>query len=146
MSKPLASTRLLGAHCPKERVRPPGAGGPDDGPALLVIYRDQKINANIFWTKLFQNPSGHGRPRRKLWTSASRCAFSCGPAAGEKLFGPWSSGRNGQECPREIQTEMFMFMLFFSSLHLVCGVWPHSKYKKRKMRDKTKQTCLLQCT
>ena len=59
------------------------------------------------------NPSGHGRPRRKLWTSAPKNAFFCGPGDGEKLFDPGASGRKGQECPREIRTEKFMFMLFF---------------------------------
>ena len=75
--------------------------------------RGQKINANFFWTKFFDNPSGHGRPRRKSWTSAPKSAFSCGPGGGEKLFDPGASGRKGQECPREIRTKKFMFMLFF---------------------------------
>ena len=43
-------------------------------------------------------------------------AFFCGPGDGEKLFDPGSSGRKGQECPREIRTKKFMFMLLFSSL------------------------------
>ena len=73
----------------------------------------KKINANFFRTKLFKNPSGHGRPRQKSWTSAPKSAFFCGPGDGEKLFDPGSSGRKGQECPREIRTKKFMFMLFF---------------------------------
>ena len=72
----------------------------------------QKINANFFCTKFFENPSGNGRPRRKSWTSAPKSKFSCGPGGGEKLFDPWASGRKGQECPREIRTKKFMFMLF----------------------------------
>ena len=68
------------------------------------IFRGQKINANFFCTKFFENPSGHGRPRQKSWTSAPKSAFFCGPGDGEKLFDPGSSGRKGQE---------FMFMLFF---------------------------------
>ena len=76
-------------------------------------YRGQKIDANFFCTKFFENPSGHGRPHRKSWTSAPISAFFCGPGDGEKLFDPRASGRKGQECPREIRTEKFMFMLFF---------------------------------
>ena len=77
------------------------------------LSRDQKINANFFWTKFFKHPSGHGRPRRKTWTSAPKSVFFCGPSDGEKLFDPGASGRKGQECPREIRTQKFMFMLFF---------------------------------
>ena len=47
-----------------------------------------------------------GRPHQKS-------AFSCGPGGGEKLFDPGASGRKGQECPREIRTKKFMFMLLF---------------------------------
>ena len=77
------------------------------------LNRGQKINANFFCTNFFNNPSGHGRPRRKSWTSAPKSAFSCGPGGGEKLFDPWASGRKGQECLREIRTKKFMFMLCF---------------------------------
>ena len=80
---------------------------------LETIDRGQKINANFFCTKFFENPSGHGRPRRKSWTSAPKSGFSCGPGDGEKLFDPRPSGRKGQECPREFRTKKFMFMLFF---------------------------------
>ena len=79
----------------------------------LPLPRGQKINANFFCTKFFDNPSGHGHPGRKSWTSAPKSAFSCVPGGGEKLFDPWASGRKGQECPREIRTKKFMFMLFF---------------------------------
>ena len=57
------------------------------------IYRGQKINANFLCSKFFDNPSGHGRPRRKLWTSTPKSAFSCGPGGGEKLFDPRASLR-----------------------------------------------------
>ena len=67
----------------------------------FALVRGQNINANFFCTMFFDNPSGHGRPRRKSWTSAPKSAFSCGPDGGEKLFDPWASGRKGQECPRE---------------------------------------------
>ena len=77
-------------------------------------FRGQTINANIFCTKFFENPSGHGRPHRKSWTSAPKSALFCGPGDGEKLFDPGASGRKGQEFPREIRTKKFMFMLFFS--------------------------------
>ena len=76
-------------------------------------YRGQKINANFFCTKFFNNPSGHGHPRRKSRTSAPKSAFSCGSGGGEKLFDPWAFGHKGQECPREIRARKFMFMLFF---------------------------------
>ena len=50
---------------------------------------------------------------KKSRTSAPKSAFSCGRGGGEKPFDPWASGRKGQECPREIRTKKFMFMLFF---------------------------------
>ena len=77
------------------------------------IIRGQKINANFFCTKFFENPSGHERPRRKSWTSAPKSVFSCGSGDGEKLFDPWASGRKGQEYPQKIWTKKFMFMLYF---------------------------------
>ena len=43
----------------------------------------------------------------------TKSVFSCGPSDGEKLFDPRASGRKGQECPQEIRTKMFMFMLPF---------------------------------
>ena len=46
------------------------------------------------------------RPQHKV-------RFSAAPVDGEKLFDPRASGRKGQECPREIRTKKFMFMLFF---------------------------------
>ena len=80
-------------------------------PPKKPLIRGQKINANFFCTKFFKNPSGHGRPRQKSWTSAPKSAFFCGPGDGEKLFDPGSSGRKGRECPREIRAEKFMFIL-----------------------------------
>ena len=82
-------------------------------PNFSQFHRGQKINANFFCTKFFENPSGHGRPRRKSWTSATKSAFSCGPGDGEKLFDPWAFERKGQECPQEIRSKKFMFMLIF---------------------------------
>ena len=77
------------------------------------LVRGQKINANFFCIKFFDNPSGHGRPRRKSWTSAPKSAFSCGPDGGEKLFDLGASGHKGQERPREIRTKKSVFMLLF---------------------------------
>ena len=74
-----------------------------------MFFRGHKINANFFCTKFFKNPLGHGRPRQKM-------RFSAAPVMGRNLLTPGSSGRKGRECPREIRTEKFMFMLFFSSL------------------------------
>ena len=56
-----------------------------------------------------------------------KCVFCCGPGGGEKLFDPWASGRKGQECPREIRTKKFMFVLFFSSLNTPLSVTPLSR-------------------
>ena len=65
----------------------------------------------------FENPSGHGRPRRKSWTSAPKSAFSCGPGVmGRNFFDPWSSGHKGQECPQEIRTKS-LCLCCFSSLN-----------------------------
>ena len=83
-------------------------------PSIRCMFRGPKNQRKLFCTKFFNNPSGHGRPRRKSWTSAPKSAFSCVPGGGEKLFDPWASGRKGQECPREIRTKkLFMSMLFF---------------------------------
>ena len=80
-----------------------------------------KNQRKFFCTKFFDNPSGHGRPHRKSWTSAPKSAFSCGPGGGEELFDPGASGRKGQECPREIRTKKFMFLccFFFPELFFV---------------------------
>ena len=45
-----------------------------------------------------------GRPHKKV-------RFPPAPVAGRNFW--WASGRKGQECPREIRTKNFMFMLFF---------------------------------
>ena len=80
---------------------------------FLTIHRDQKINTNFLWTKFCESPSGHGRPRRISWTSMPKALFSCRAGDGEKLCDPQASRRKVQECPQEIRTKMFMFMLFF---------------------------------
>ena len=80
--------------------------------SIPPLSAGQTINANFFCTKFFENSSGHARPRRKSWTSTPTSAFFCGPGDGEKLFDPRASGRKGQECPREIRAEKFMFMPF----------------------------------
>ena len=100
---------MLGRSAASKAIYVRPAGGPEKN----FKYRGQKINANFFRTKFFDNPSGHGRPHRKSWTSAPKSAFSCGPGGGEKLFDPGSSGRKGQQCSQEIRTKKFMFMLFF---------------------------------
>ena len=51
-----------------------------------------------------------GHPHQKV-------RFPAAPVVGE-LLTPWASGRKGQECPWEIRTKKFLFMLFFSSLKL----------------------------
>ena len=82
------------------------------------IFRGQKINANLFLYKVFRRPFGSWTSAPKIVDVRTKSAFSCGPGGGEKLFDPWASGRKGQECPREIRTKKFMFMLFFSSLNI----------------------------
>ena len=59
----------------------------------LALLGAKKVNANLFWTKFLSNPSGHGCPRRKSWTSAPKSAFSCAPGGGEKLLDAWAFGR-----------------------------------------------------
>ena len=104
-------TQLL--HCQQVGLRVNYCNPSNPSRFFFRFLGGQKINANIFCTKFFNNPSGHGRPCRKSWTSAPKSAFSCGPGGGEKLFDPWAFGRKGQECPREIRAKKFMFMLFF---------------------------------
>ena len=72
-------------------------------------------------TKFFKNPSGHGCPRRKSWTSAPKNAFSCGPGGGEKHFDPWAFGRKGQGCPRGNPGPKVYFYAVFSSLKKLDG-------------------------
>ena len=77
------------------------SGSPSSGkkvgfPSSCEKSRDQKINANFFWTKFCKHPSGHGRPRPKSWTSF--CTKKCvclWPHDGEKRFDPWPPGRSG---------------------------------------------------
>ena len=83
-----------------------------------------KKQHKMFWYKVFREPFGS-------WTSAPRivdvrtkkCVF-CSPGDGEKLFDPGASGRKGEEYPREIRTEKFMFILFvLPSQMLVTTCW-----------------------
>ena len=71
-----------------------------------------------------------GRPHRKV-------CFPCGPGDNKKLFEPWASGRKGQECPREIRTEKFMFMLFSS---LIKKKGSHRKRVSRVLSRKRELT------
>ena len=57
-----------------------------------AFSRGQKINANFFCTKFFKNPSGHGRPRQKSWTSAPKVRFSAAPVMGRNFL---TRGRPG---------------------------------------------------
>ena len=61
-----------------------------------------------------------GRPHQKV-------RFPAAPVVGE-FFDPWASGRKGQECPREIRTKKFMFMLFF--LPLLEDVRPEGPFQE----------------
>ena len=63
------------------------------------VYLDQNmITADFFWTKFFENPSGHGPTKMVV---NQKCVFLAAPCSGEKLFEPWASGRAGQERPQE---------------------------------------------
>ena len=126
-----ALRRVLRARCPKKNSKSTPCGTFRPGPlstpvnggrdrkfvghplSLSIVNRGQRINANFFCTKFFENPSSHARPRLKSWNSAPKNLFFCGPGNGEKLFDPRASGRKGQECAREVRTEKFMFMFFF---------------------------------
>ena len=68
-----------------------------------------------------------GRPQQKV-------RFFCGPGDGEKLFDPRASGRKGQECPREIQTKKFMFMLFFLPWQRCREIWREISVKFSALR------------
>ena len=48
--------------------------------AKYIENRGQKINADFFCTKFFENPSGHGRPHRKFVDVRTTKWVSCGPA------------------------------------------------------------------
>ena len=76
------------------------------------LFRDQKNNADFFWTKFSRTlrvmdvpAENRGRPHQKV-------RFPTALVMGE-TFDPLASGCKGQECPQEIRTEKFMFMLFF---------------------------------
>ena len=64
--------------------------------------------------KVFENPSGHGCPHHKLWMLAPKKMFPCGSGDGEKPFDPKAFRRKGQECPQEIRTKNYRFILFIS--------------------------------
>ena len=72
-------------------------------------------STQTFFVQFFDNPSGHGRPRRKSWTSAPESAFSCGQRWRGETFWPLGiPGRKGQECPREIRTKKAYVYAVFS--------------------------------
>ena len=87
-----------------------------------ALFLGAKKTTQTFFVQSFSTTLRVMGPRRKSWTSAPKSAFSRGPGGGEKLFDPWACGRKGRECPREIRTKKFMFMLFFSSLISDCEV------------------------
>ena len=62
--------------------------------------------------KVFREPFGSWASAPKIVDVCPQVCVFLQPADGEKLFDRWSSGRKGQECPREIRTENFVFVLF----------------------------------
>ena len=79
-----------------------------------IVSRAHKINALSF--------SSHGCLRGQSWMSSTRHALSSSSGDGEKLFDPRASGRQGQECPQEIRTKIFLRLrcFFLSSLPKGC--------------------------
>ena len=58
------------------------------------------MSSRFLWKKFFENPSGHGRPRRKSWTSAPESAsFGAARRSGETFWLQRIQGiqRKGQE-------------------------------------------------
>ena len=107
------NANFFGTNQEKSKDPPIDRSGSQGGSAPLISWTSSGGSFIVCPRHFFNNPSGHGRPRWKPWSSAPRSAFSCGPGGGEKLFDPWASGRKGQECPREIPTKKFTFLLFF---------------------------------
>ena len=69
--------------------------------AQKVARKGPENRCKLFCTKFFKNPAGHEGP----------ClCFPAAPVVGRNLL---TSGHVGQECPPEIRTQKFMFMLFF---------------------------------
>ena len=64
-------------------------------------FRGQRISANLFCAKFFENHSGHGRLHRKSWMRTPKSVLSCGPNDGEKLFELWAFRRKDQEFPQD---------------------------------------------
>ena len=84
-------------------------------------FRGQKINANFFCTKFFENPSGHGRPRRKSCTSAPKVHFSAAPVMGRNFLTQGRPGvrvRNvrGKSGPKSLCLCCFFFPDHFESI------------------------------
>ena len=57
-----------------------------------LFVRGQKINANFFCANFFENPSGHGRPRQKLWTSTPEVFFLAVLPMGRNFLTPRHPG------------------------------------------------------
>ena len=74
----------------------------------------KKSTQTFFCTMFFDNPLGHGRPRRKSWTSAPKSAFSCGPGGGEKFLTPGHPDVRGKSGAKSLCLCCF----FFPDMHL----------------------------
>ena len=79
----------------------------------MAKHRGQKLNANFFCTKFFGNPSGHGRPRRKSWTSAPKSGFSCGPGDGKNFLTPGHPGVRVGNVRRKFGPKSLCLCCFF---------------------------------
>ena len=99
-----------------------------------LVFRGQRINANVFGTKFCETPSGYGRPRRKSWTSAPKMRFAAAPVMGRKFLTQRRPGvrvRNvrGKFGPKSLCLCCFFFLEF-------CGMkkGPGEPQNKVKLR------------
>ena len=64
-------------------------------PPQNVYGRDRKINANFSNTKVFENPSGHGRPHQNRGRPHRKVCFPVAPVVGRNSLTPAQFGRKG---------------------------------------------------
>ena len=72
-----------------------------------------KKSTQTFLYNLFEQPFGSWASAPKIVDVRTKKCVFLRPRWWGETFDPWASGRKGQECPRDIRTKKFMFMLFF---------------------------------
>ena len=110
---------------------------------IAHFVRAQNINANFLCTKFFDNPSGHGRPRRKSWTSAPKSASACGPGGGEKLLTAGHSGVRVRNVRRKSGPKK-LCLCCFSSLILGVSQRPLTLIRLEKYCDTNGRRIVIQ--